>query len=139
MRLPLGTSDYLRSIAETPAITGPQSFFEADPTNQTDQVALLCRPGAAQVENARHLGHAGIYSQPGTFDEALFAVSETRSTGSTRTRLSPPSGRSDSTGFVSMAATDTYLFIADGTVSNTTRTTTLRRDADRLGRDHQRR
>lgn len=116
MRVPLGTSDYSRSLAETPAIAVYNRFFESDPTNQTDQVDLLSRPALRKWLTLDTSCPRGIYSQPGTFGEALFVVS-----GDTLYRIDPNEAVTaigtlgGAQGSVSMAATDTYLFIADGT------------------------
>lgn len=114
MRIPLGKSDYLRSVAETPPITVYNRQFESDPVNQTDNVALLCRPSLRRWLTLDTAAPRGIYSQPGTFAEAIFVVS-----GNTLYRIDQDETIttvgtfSTSTGSVSMAAYDN-LFIADG-------------------------
>jgi hypothetical protein len=115
MRIPLGSSDYLRSIAETPAITLKNRYFESDPTNQKDQIALLSRPALSKWLTMATASVRATYSQPGSFDEALFVMS-----GNTLYRIdqdetvSTIGTLSTSTGYVSMAATETHLFVADG-------------------------
>jgi hypothetical protein len=115
MRIPLGRSDFLRSIAETPAIQLLNRYFESDPTNQEDQVALLTRPALRKWIELDTSPVRGLYSQPGSFNEALFAVGgdTVYSIAQDETVTSIGTLTSDS-GAVSMAATDTYLFIADG-------------------------
>lgn len=116
MRIPLATSDYSRSVAETPPIGLLNRYFEADPTNQKDQVALLTRPALRKWLEVGTGPIRAIYSQPGTFDEALFVVSGTTlyevATDETITSIGTVAG----TGAVSMAATDfpDKLWIANG-------------------------
>jgi hypothetical protein len=115
MRLPLGTSDFSRSVAQTPDIRLLNRYFEQCPVNQKDQVALLTRPALRKWLTMTHSPIRQVYSQPGTFGESLFVVG-----GNTVYKIAQDEtvtvvGTIDSsTGAVSMAATDTYLFIADG-------------------------
>jgi hypothetical protein len=115
MRIPLGTSDFSRALAETPNVRLLNRYFEKSPQNQKDQVALLTRPGLRKWKTIGDGPIRATYSQPGTFDEALFVVS-----GADVYRIDQDETETligtlgSTTGFVSMAATDTYLFIADG-------------------------
>lgn len=115
MRIPLGQSDHDRSVAETPAIRVLNRYYESDPTNQKDQVALLTRPALRKWITLPTSPVRQVYSQPGAFDEALFAVGGSKvyriDTDETVTEIGT---LGSSTGSVSMAATDTHLFIADG-------------------------
>lgn len=116
VRIPLGRSDYLRGIAETPAIILKNRYFESDPSNQEDQVALIARPGLRKWLTVGDGPIRGMYSQPGAFEDALFVVSGTTlymvEADETVTSLGTVSG----TSAVSMAATDYpyKLFIANG-------------------------
>lgn len=116
MKIPLGLSDFDRSVAETPPIRVYNRYFETDPTNQDDQAALLCRPALRKWLTMATLPVRAVYSQPGTFEEALFVVA-----GNTLYRIDQDETVTTigtfttSTGAVSMAATDSpHLFIADG-------------------------
>lgn len=115
MRIPLGISDSRRTVAQVPPIVVKNRYFEADPTNQKDQVALLCRPSLRKWLTVGAGPIRGIYSQPGTFSEALFVVSDNTlysvAQDETITSIGTLGGTS---GAVSMAATDLHLFIADG-------------------------
>lgn len=116
MRIPLGTSDFVRSIAETPAIHLINRYFESDPTNQDDQIALLCRPSLKLWLEVGTGPIRGIYSQPGAFEEALFVVSGFNVYSIAQDESVTLIGSlATGTSAVSMTATDTYLFIADGT------------------------
>lgn len=115
--IPLGTTDSSRSVAETPDIRLFNRYFEKDPTNLENQVALLTRPALRKWLEVGDGPIRGLYSQPGTFDEAVFTVSgdtlyRIDDLGQVITTVGTLGG---ATGYVSMAATDTYLFIADGT------------------------
>lgn len=116
MRIPLGRSDYLRGIAETPAIIVKNRYYEDDPSNQEDQVAFIARPGLRKWLTVGDGPIRGMYSQPGAFDDTLFVVSGTAlysvETDETVTSLGTVLGDSA----VSMAATDfpNKLFIANG-------------------------
>lgn len=115
MKLPLGSSDWSRSVAQTPAVECHNRFFESDPCNQADQVALLARPGLKKWLTVGDGPIRGVYSQPGSFNDALFVVSANNlykvEQDETVTDLGSLGTLSDD---VSMAATDTYLFIASG-------------------------
>lgn len=91
-------------------------YMESDPTNQEDQVALLSRPGLKKwLTMATSPSGRCVYSQPGSFDEAVFNCA-----GDTIYKIAQDETVTSigtigtSTGSVSMTATDTYLFIADG-------------------------
>lgn len=115
MRLPLGTSDFSRSVAGGPDIALINRYFEQDPTNTEDQVALLTRPGLRKWKTIGSGPIRNVYSQPGSFAEALFSPS-----GNTVYRIDPDETETNigtigtSSGGVSLTATDTYLFVADG-------------------------
>lgn len=116
MRIPLGTSDFSRQVAETPDITLLNRYFEHDPTNETDQVDLLARPALRKWLSLGSSGTRSIYAQPGTFAEAIFAMVGTTLYRIDQDQTVAAVGTfSTSTGAVSMAATDTNLFVADGT------------------------
>jgi hypothetical protein len=113
--IPLGTTDSSRSVASVPDINVYNRYFEQDPTNLQNQVALLCRPALRKWLTVGVGPIRAVYSCPGAFSEALFVVSgETLyriDTDETVTSIGSVTG----TSFVSMAATYQYLFIANGT------------------------
>lgn len=116
MRIPLGRSDFVRGIAETPGIILKNRYYEQCPSNQEDQVALLSRPGLRKWLTVGSGPIRGMYSQPGAFLDSLFVVSGTElyevATDETTTLLGTVTG----TGAVSMTATDYpyKLFVANG-------------------------
>lgn len=77
MRVPLGMGAFNRTFGRGPEIRLLNRFFEQSPTNQTDGVSLLSRPGST-FENA--FGNGPIRAQftlPGIHDGDLFIVSAT--------------------------------------------------------------
>lgn len=114
-RIQLGASDFSRSVAETPAISLVNRFYEQDPTSLEDQVALLSRPALRKWLTVGAGPIRGVYSAPGAFLGDLFVVSANTlyriSANETVTTIGTLGA---TTGNVSMAATDTTLFIADG-------------------------
>lgn len=119
MRIPLGSNAYKREVAQDPEIKLINRYFEQDPTNQSEQAALLARPSLRRW--ITDLGTGPIratYSQPGTFDDAIFAVSGYDLYRVDQDETTTLCGTIDSTtldSFVSMAATDDpFLFLCDG-------------------------
>lgn len=115
MHLPLGITDQEREVAGTPHIRVFNRYFEQDPTEQKFGSALLVRPGLRKWLTLGTSPVRALYSQPGSFLDALFCVS-----GNTLYRIDKNETVTTigtigtSSGYVSMAATDTYLFVADG-------------------------
>jgi hypothetical protein len=73
--LPLGTSDWQRLVAKQPQVPVLNRYFEQAPTNQVEGASLLARPALRQWKRIGTGPIQGIYSQPGSFSDALFAVS----------------------------------------------------------------
>lgn len=73
--IPLGKSDWLRKIAGEAAIPLLNRYYEANPTNLEEQVALLSRPALKRAVEVGEGPIRSLYSQPGSFDNALFVVS----------------------------------------------------------------
>lgn len=120
MKIPLGLSAYERPVAQEPAIRVLNRYFETDPTNQTDQVALLARMGLRRLLPLGEGPIRGYFSQPGAFDSASFAVSGDElfrvDTNGTVTRIAGGIFGNGMRSNVSMAATDEFLFVADGRI-----------------------
>lgn len=121
--IPLSRGDYFRSVAKEARIRARNRYFEQNPVLTETQSALIARPGMRRWLSVGEGPIRGIYSQPGSFDDALFVVSnttlfriDTDETVTTIGIISSPSLR----GFVSMAATSNigetpaYLFVAGG-------------------------
>lgn len=120
--IPLGTSDFRRTVSQAPLIQVRNRYFETNPANQVEQAALLARPSLQRFLFAGNGPIRGIYSQPGSFDDALFFVSGTSlyrlDTDATLSFIGTVGG--DLSSYVSMAATAAigstpeFLYIADG-------------------------
>lgn len=76
INVPLGTSDWRRVLSKEPYINVRNRYFEKNPTNLEGETALFSRPGLRKLVQ---LGGQGpvrqVYTQPGTFDESIFAMS----------------------------------------------------------------
>lgn len=119
----LGHADYLRGVAKEAHVTTLNRYFEANPVLTPDsQTALISRPGQRRWIYVGDGPIRALYSQPGTFDDALFTVSGSGlykvTNDATVTLLT--AGLLNAGGSVSMVATgnigDTpeFLFVADG-------------------------
>lgn len=73
--IPLGTSDWKRSVADEPDVAILNRYYEQNPTNLSTQVALLSRPSLKRYLSVGAGPIRSIYSQPGSFEDALFVVS----------------------------------------------------------------
>ena len=125
--IPLGSSDYRRSVSDAPFIRLRNRYFEQNPANLVEQAALLARPALKRWLTVGEGPNRGLYSQPGSFGDALFVVSG-RELYSVKPDLSVTLlgggifAESDLTTRASMTATAAIgalperLFIADGAV-----------------------
>jgi len=118
VKIPLGRSAYQRSVAQVPEVRLINRYFETDPTDQNDEASLLTRPSLRRWKTVGDGPIRAVYSQPGTFDEALFVVSGYDLYRIDRDETETLIGSLDSTtldSFVSMAATDDpFLYLCDG-------------------------
>lgn len=116
--IPLGYSDNRRSVAQEFELKVVNRYFESDPTNQVEQSALLARPGLRKWMAIGDGPIRGVYTQPGSFSDALFAVSATTlfriDIDETVTNIGSGISGAGLRASVSMAATPDYLFLADG-------------------------
>jgi hypothetical protein len=123
--IPLARSDYFRGIAKEARILTRNRYFEANPALTEQQTALIARPG---LRRWIYVGEGpirpnGIYSQPGSFNDAAFVVSGAQwwrvDKDGTTTLITE--GVSGGGGSVSMAGTGRigetpeFMFLADGT------------------------
>lgn len=122
--IPLAHSDYFRGVAREARILTRNRYFEANPVLTVSQAALIARPG---VRRWLYVGDGpirGIYSQPGSFNDALFVVSGNEwwrvDKDGTKTLLQ--GGIAGNKRAMSMAGTGTigttpeYMFLADGSI-----------------------
>lgn len=125
INIPLGTSDYRRTGAKEASFKVVNRYFESNPTNTTNQAALLSRPGLKIAYSVGTGPIRALYTQSGSFDDALFVVSGSElyridhSTGASTLILSGVAGSTDSS-YPEMVSTGSigsvpeYLFFADG-------------------------
>jgi hypothetical protein len=121
VRIPLGLATWRRSDAQEPDIFLLNRYYEQDPTNIGDeqQVALLARPALRRWITGLGDGPIrGTYSQPGTFADSLFVVSDKTLYRVNRDETVDTIGDIGETSHgsvVSFAATDDpFLFLCDG-------------------------
>lgn len=119
--VPLGVSQWVRRRADDPAVPVVNRFFENNPLNTKEQVALIERPALVQMLNVGD-GNPGrrIFRQKGFANGDLFhvagfnlyrhAMNQFRVITTTQI-----TGTIQGTGAPDMCATNGYLFITDGT------------------------
>lgn len=115
--LPLGVGAYNRTYGRMPEIKLINRFFETNPSNVVDGVALLSRPGTT-FEAAFGAGPIrNTFTHEGTFNADLFVVSGTALFKRTKAGVNTaiPSFIANSPATPSMAGTNEFLWIADGT------------------------
>lgn len=118
-QIPIGTTDWIRTVAKEAQIPLLNRYFEIDPLSSSGvDVALLSRPGMKKFKTVGAGPIRGIGCQLGMFGNSLFVVSD-----ATLYKVSPTetitvigSGIAGSpNNYVPMCFTDNYLFLADGT------------------------
>ena len=120
--IPLGRADYHRTVAKEARIQTRNRYFEENIVLTKVGAALISRPGLRRWLYVGNGPIRGVYSQPGTFDDALFVVSDDQwwrvDRDGTKTLLQ--SNLNPGTGAVSMAGTGNigvtpeYMYLADG-------------------------
>jgi hypothetical protein len=117
--IPLGRGSYIRNRAEEPHGTLVNRFFEDNPTNTDEQVALIERPALVEIATCGEGPGRRVYHAPGFCDGDLFHVSGTElfrhhmnlNRTITTTQIS---GFVDGEGSPDIAATRELLWITDG-------------------------
>ena len=107
--IPLAKSDYFREVAKEARITMRNRYFEENPVLTDKQSALIARMGMRRWIYVGDGPIRNVYSQPGSFSDALFVASYDKlwrvsTTGVVTLIGDIPSNSID--GFVSMAATN---------------------------------
>lgn len=122
--IPLARSDYFRGVAKEARIRTRNRYFEANPVLTDTQVALIARPGLRRWLYVGEGPIRGIYSQPGSFNDALFVVSgpEWWRVDKDGTKTLLQAGIQGGGASVSMAGTGNigetpeFMFLADGAI-----------------------
>jgi len=73
--IPLGRSDYFRQVAKEARIRTRNRYFEENPVLTDTQSSLIARPGLRRGFSVGSGPIRGIYSQAGSFLDALFVAS----------------------------------------------------------------
>lgn len=73
--IPLARSDYFRNVAKEARIYLRNRYFEQNPVLNQEPTALLARPAKKRWLDIGVGPVRGVYSQAGSFEEALFTVS----------------------------------------------------------------
>jgi hypothetical protein len=122
VNIPLARSEYFRGVAKEARIYLRNRYFEENPVLSEQQSALIARPGLARWINVGAGPVRGIFSQPGTFEDALFVVSgiEWYRVSKLAVATALLTGVAGAPGGVSMAGTGEigttppFMFLADG-------------------------
>jgi hypothetical protein len=117
--VPLGRGSWVRNRADTPPLALVNRFFEQNPANTDEQVALIERPALVEIADVGPGPGRRLFRQPGFCEGSLFHVSgdelwkhEIEPNNSiTSTQIT---GFVDGTGSPDIAATRDYLWITDG-------------------------
>lgn len=120
--IPLGRADYHRSVAKEAQVQTRNRYFEQNPVLVEKLTALLARPGLRRWLPVGDGPIRGTYSQPGSFNDALFVVSgeEWYRVDKDETVTLLTAGILPGVGIVSMAGTGTigdtpeFMYLADG-------------------------
>lgn len=121
--IPLSRSDYFRGVAKEARILTKNRYFEQNPVLNDQQTALIARMGLRKYKYVGDGPIRALYSQPGSFDNALFVASFNElwrvDTDGTATLVGTIPG-TNIKAMVSMAATSNigttpaFLFVAGG-------------------------
>lgn len=118
--VPLGVGNWVRNRADEPNIKVVNRFYETNPTNTKEQVALIERPALVEILDSGVGPGRRLFRQPGFSDGDLFHVSGAdlykhhMNTDRTVT-TTHITGTIAGTGAPDMAATRSNLWITDGT------------------------
>jgi hypothetical protein len=121
VEVPLGRGQWIRNRADEPAVYVKNRFFEDNPTNTENQVALIERPALVFLTEAGVGPCRRLYHEPGFSNDDLFHVSGQQlfkhhmNINRVITTTQIPGlidGKDDEA--PDMAATDQYLWITDG-------------------------
>jgi hypothetical protein len=121
IKVPLGTTQWVRRRADAPAVPVINRYFEDNPINTDDTVGLIERPALVQLINVGDSNPGRrLFRQAGFAGGDLFHVAGQnlyRHTMSASRVISSTqiTGTVQGTGAPDMCATNGYLFITDGT------------------------
>lgn len=114
--LPLGRQAYKRTYGREPEVVLRNRFFEQNPSNREDGVALLSRPGSTFLAGCGDGPIRANFFQDGTLGGNLFTVSGDKLFMFDKSLVRTDIGGTIAGGTPVMAGTADYLFITDGTL-----------------------
>lgn len=115
MKLPLGRGAYKRTAGKLPEVRMVNRFFETDPTNSQEGVALISRPGTTPVTGFGTGPIRALFSLEGLFSGALFVASGVTVWKYTKAFVKTALiGVLEAAGTPEMVGTRDFLFISDG-------------------------
>jgi hypothetical protein len=91
--IPLSRSDYFRGVAKEARIRTRNRYFEQNPVLTGKPATLIARMGLRRWLYVGAGPIRGVYSQPGSFNDAAFVVSDDTFGGSTKTARKRQSAR----------------------------------------------
>lgn len=120
--VPLGRADYHRSVAKEARVQTRNRYFEQNPVLVEKLTALISRPGLRRWLSVGQGPIRGVYSQPGSFNDALFVVSGNEwyrvdRDGTTTFLigdLNPGGGAVSMAGTGNIGETPAFMWMADG-------------------------
>lgn len=120
--VPLGRADYHRSVPKEARVQTRNRYFEQNPVLTGNTTALISRPGLRRWLPVGLGPMRGVYSQPGSFNDALFVVSGTEwwrvdkdgTTSLLQIGLLPGDGSTSMAGTGTIGVTPEYMYLADG-------------------------
>jgi len=120
--IPLARSDYFRNIAKEARIYLRNRYFEQNPALNQEPTALIARPAKKRWIDVGLGPIRGVYSQSGSFDEALFTVSgldwyrvdTTEVATLIRTNIAGDQAPVKHAGTGNIGDTPAFMFMADG-------------------------
>lgn len=75
VNVPLARSDWRRDYSRAPYLRLRNRFIEANPANPTEEISILTRPSLKRWLNVGQGPNRGLFSEPGSFNGALFVMS----------------------------------------------------------------
>lgn len=121
MDVPLSKSDYSRGVAKEARISTRNRYFEQNPVLTDGNFSMISRPALRRWLYVGNGPIRAVYSQPGTFDEALFVVSDdawyrVEKNGVTTLLQAglQPTGSVEHAGTANIGDTPEFMFMTDG-------------------------
>lgn len=119
--VPLSRSDYHRGVAKEARIETRNRYFEQNPVLTPGNFTMISRPALRRWLYVGNGPIRGVYSQPGTFNDDLFVVSDdawyrVSKTGAITLLQAgiQPTGSIEQVGTANIGVTPEFMFMADG-------------------------